>query len=79
MGQAECCKILLENGAKSLEKDKSWASPLHWACVGGNVDVTRLLLKHMNDFVGLNSVDRRYRQSPVTLVSPRHAHLPSFG
>eukprot|EP00729_Bicosta_minor_P005628 gene5628-910_t len=74
MCQPECCKILLESGAHVSDKDKSWLRPLHWACIGGCEESSKLLLEKSKDFGLVNAVDRRMRQSPLHMAAANGHH-----
>jgi ankyrin repeat protein len=43
-GQAECCKVLISNGADLELVDDEGKTPLWWAINGGELEVCRLLL-----------------------------------
>ena len=42
----EVVELLLENGAEPNMKDDDGSTPLHAACIRGNLEVVRLLLAH---------------------------------
>ena len=56
--RAQVASILLKNGASLEARDHHHLTPLHWACIGGHLELVTVLLKSGADVSAVNKQNR---------------------
>lgn len=57
-GHPEIVLILLNAGLNAKEKDSFGQTPLHSACIKGDIQCAEMLIKHVND---IHSINHKYQ------------------